>query len=83
MELCTMKNFKYEKYDYSFLEDVKNVCIRCNIDASYANDLASVLQEFVGYPNTEITRARVKNAIAMWAEINGLTINTKDILFLP
>ena len=64
-----MKKFNYEQYDYSFLYGLLNKKQR--------EEIESILNQFIGYPNTESTRMAIKMAIENWININNINIKGK------
>lgn len=59
-----MKGYKYEKYDYCFLYGF--------LTKKQKEEIQSILDKYIGYPNTHITRNAVKNEIDMWLKINNI-----------
>ena len=53
-----MKKFNYEQYDYSFLYGL--------LTEKQRESLQIVLNQFIGYPNTEMTRCAVRFSVEMW-----------------
>ena len=59
-----MKQFEYQKYDYSFLYGLLNEKQR--------EEVQEILNQFVGRPNTEMTRTAVKMALDNWIKVNDI-----------
>ena len=64
-----MKKFNYEQYDYSFLYGL--------LTEKQRESLQTVLNQFIGYPNTEMTRCAVKSAVEMWMMKNDINPKSK------
>ena len=68
-----MKKFNYEQYDYSFLYGILTKKQREEVD--------NILNQFIGYPNTEFTRMTVKMAIDNWLKINNIEVDKFEISY--
>ena len=66
-----MKKFNYQQYDYSFLYDI--------LTKKQKEELESILNQFIGFPNTERTRMEVKMTIDNWMKINNILIDKLEI----
>lgn len=66
-----MKKFNYQQYDYSFLYDI--------LTKKQKEELESILNQFIGFPDTERTRMEVKMAIDNWMKINNILIDKLEI----
>lgn len=62
-----MKKYKYEKYDYAFIYGL--------LTEAQKKSLQAVLDQFIGYPNTESSRVAVKVAVKRWMFENNININ--------
>lgn len=68
-----MKKFNYEQYDYSFLYEL--------LTKKQREELENILNQFIGYPNTESTRMAVKMAIDNFLKINEIYIDKLEISY--
>lgn len=68
-----MKKFNYEQYDYSFLYEL--------LTKKQREEVEGILNQFIGYPNTESTRMAVKMAIDNWLKINKIDIDKLEISY--
>jgi hypothetical protein len=66
-----MKKFNYQQYDYSFLYDI--------LTKKQKEELESILNQFIGFPDTERTRMEVKMTIDNWMKINNILIDKLEI----
>ena len=66
-----MKKFNYQQYDYSFLYDI--------LTKKQKEELESILNKFIGFPDTERTRMEVKMTIDNWMKINNILIDKLEI----
>ena len=64
-----MKKFNYEQYDYSFLYGL--------LTKKQREEVENILNQFIGYPNTESTRMAIKMAIENWINVNNINIKGK------
>jgi len=64
-----MKKFKYEQYDYAFLYGL--------LTESQRESLQSILNRFIGYPNTDATRIATQMAVDDWIMKNNIQIKNK------
>lgn len=62
-----MKQFEYQKYDYSFLYGF--------LTKKQQEEVENILKRFIGMPNTEATRAAAQMELDNWFKNNN--INTK------
>lgn len=62
-----MKKYKYEKYDYAFIYGL--------LTEAQKKSLQAVLDQFIGYPNTESSRVAVEVAVKKWMFENNININ--------
>ena len=80
-----MKNFVYERYNYSFL-DKKEIypMFKWTEDKThpyYNMELNDILSQFIGCVNDEATRERVRFAIQTWADVNNLEVRIENLEF--
>jgi hypothetical protein len=68
-----MKKFNYEQYDYSFLYGI--------LTKKQREEAENILNQFIGYPNTESTRMAIKMAIDNWLKINNIEVNKFEISY--
>lgn len=68
-----MNKFVYEQYDYSFLYGL--------LTKKQREEVEGILNQFIGYPNTESTRMAVKMAIDNWLKINKIDIDKLEISY--
>ena len=64
-----MKQFEYQKYDYSFLFGLLNEKQR--------EEVQEILNRFIGKPNTEQTRFELKTLLENWMIVNNIDVNGK------
>ena len=80
-----VKNFVYERYNYSFLDKKELFPIsEWTEDKShpyYNMELNDILNQFIGCVNDEATRERVKFAIQTWANVNNLEVRIENLEF--
>lgn len=80
-----MKNFVYERYNYSFL-DKKEIYpyfewTENKAHPYYGLEIEQVLQQFIGCVNNEMTRERARMAIQLWADVNNYEVKVNELEF--
>ena len=68
-----MKNYKYEQYDYSFLYSL--------LTDKQKEEIQSILDKYIGYPNTQTTRRAVECEIDMWFKMNNINIENLKLKY--
>ena len=64
-----MKQFAYEKYDYSFLFGF--------LTKKQQEEVQGLLNRFIGRPNTKQTRYEIKTLLENWMIVNNIDVNGK------
>ena len=64
-----MKQFEYQKYDYSFLYGL--------LTKKQQEEVQGLLNRFIGKPNTEQTRFELKTLLENWMIVNNIDVNGK------
>ena len=67
-----MKQFEYQKYDYSFLFGLLNEKQR--------EEVQGILNRFIGRPNTEQTRFEFKTLLENWMIVNNIKCKIETII---